>query len=399
MPQELKKTVPRPKPKAPSQKIIERAIDEAVQEIGYTKFTCYLCGELKPSEQFYSCTDPLCKTGVTRICKKCAEKIVYNIGPDGKKKAPTEESVKLALEYLDKPFYEKVYESSLDECSNKATGRIKKDVWTSYIKNISMIQYRTDRWRDGDGTAKDYIPEEVPISNAEEVKKMYEVNRRTVISALGYDPFETASELDKPLMYNKLVGFLDESTQDDELKLGACVEIVHSLNQSEKINSVINSLQRTPNDIIRNSSTIKSLEATKKDIMKTALDLARDNGISIKHSNRNTKGAHTLTGKLKQLKESDLRSKEMNEFDIRTSAGMRQVADISYEAIFKQLSFDENDYTNMISTQKSMIKELQEKLEAVEEECRLYRRERNDLRELCEDHNLINEEGELVYGS
>lgn len=395
----LKKTVPRPKSKAPSQKIIERAIDEALQDVGYSRFTCYLCGELKPEEQFYTCTDPLCKTGVTRICKKCTEKIVYDIGPDGEKKAPTIESIKLALEYLDKPFYEKLYEASLDEAANKTSGRVKKDVWTSYIKNISMPQYKMDRWRDGDCSSEGYVVKDTPIANSDEVKKMYEVNRRTVISALGYDPFETASEIDKPLMYNKLVGFLDESTQDDELKLGACVEIVHSLNQSEKINSVINSLQRTHNDIIKNSSTIKALEATKKDIMKTALDLARDNGISIKHSNRNTKGAHTLTGKLKQLKESDLRSKEMNEFDIRTSAGMRQVADISCEAIFKQLSFDENDYTNMISTQKSMIKELQEKLEVAEEECRLYRRERNDLRELCEDHNLINKEGELVYGS
>ena len=396
MPQELKKTVPRPKPKAPSQKIIERAIDEAVQEIGYTKFTCYLCGELKPSEQFYSCTDPLCKTGVTRICKKCAEKIVYNIGPDGKKKAPTEESVKLALEYLDKPFYEKVYESSLDECSNKATGRIKKDVWTSYIKNISMIQYKTDRWRDGDGIVKDYIPEEVPISNAEEVKKMYEVNRRTVISALGYDPFETASELDKPLMYNKLVGFLDESTQDDELKLGACVEIVHSLNQSEKINSVINSLQRTPNDIIRNSSTIKSLEATKKDIMKTALDLARDNGISIKHSNHNTKGANTWTGKVKELKEMNLRDQEINSFDIGTSNGMRQVADASISAIMKQLSLDENDYTDMIKTQREKIEELQHKSDAAIEEARILRRENDDLKDFLREKNLIDENNEVI---
>lgn len=396
MPQELKKTVPRPKPKAPSQKIIERAIDEAVQEIGYTKFTCYLCGELKPSDQFYSCTDPLCKTGVTRICKKCAEKIVYNIGPDGKKKAPTEESVKLALEYLDKPFYEKVYESSLDECSNKATGRIKKDVWTSYIKNISMIQYRTDRWRDGDGIVKDYIPEEVPISNAEEVKKMYEVNRRTVISALGYDPFETASELDKPLMYNKLVGFLDESTQDDELKLGACVEIVHSLNQSEKINSVINSLQRTPNDIIRNSSTIKSLEATKKDIMKTALDLARDNGISIKHSNHNTKGANTWTGKVKELKEMNLRDQEVNSFDIGTSNGMQQVAEASIGAIMKQLSLDENDYADMIKAQREKIDELQNKSDAAIEELRILRRENDDLKEFLREKNLIDENDEVI---
>lgn len=392
----LKKTVPRPKSKAPSQKIIERAIDEALQDVGYSRFTCYLCGELKPEEQFYTCTDPLCKTGVTRICKKCAEKIVYDIGPDGEKKAPTIESIKLALEYLDKPFYEKLYEASLDEAANKTSGRVKKDVWTSYIKNISMPQYKMDRWRDGDCSSEGYVVKDTPIANSDEVKKMYEVNRRTVISALGYDPFETASEIDKPLMYNKLVGFLDESTQDDELKLGACVEIVHSLNQSEKINSVINSLQRTHNDIIKNSSTIKALEATKKDIMKTALDLARDNGISIKHSNHNTKGANTWTGKVKELKKMKLRDQEVNSFDIETSKGMRQVAEASIGAIMKQLSLDENDYTDMIKSQRKKIDELQNKSDAAIEEARILKRENDDLKSFLKEKNLIDDNNEVI---
>lgn len=401
MPQELeKKPVPRAKPKTPSQKVIDRAIDEALAEVGYSKFTCYLCGELKSDKDFYNCTDPLSKAHVTRVCKKCAEKLVYDIGPDKVKHAPTKESIKLTLEYLDKPYFEKLYEDSLQEAANTMSGKAKNDVWTSYIKNVSMKQYNTLRWRDGDGAGEgNSLFIDIPIDNSEEVKKMFEINRRTVISALGYDPFESAAEIDKPLMYNKLVGFLDESTQDDELKLGACVEIVHSLNQSEKINNVINALQRTPDSIIKNSATIKALEATKKDIMKTTLDLARDNGISIKHSNRNTKGAHTLTGKLKQLKESDLRSKEMNAFDINTSEGMRQVASISYEAIYKQLALDENDFTNMISTQKEMIHELQEKLDAAEEEARLYRRERNDLRELLEEKGILTKEGEVIYGT
>ena len=400
MPQALeKKPTPRAKTKAPSQKVIDRAIDEALSEVGYTKFTCHLCGKLKPDTEFYNSTNPSSVTHVTPICMDCAKKIVYNIGPDKKKHPPTKESIREALEYLDKPFFEKLYEDSLQEAANTMSGKVKSDVWNAYIKNVSMRQYNTMRYRDGDvpGNAATTIIEEKQIDNSEEVQKMYEINRRTVISALGYDPFESAADIDKPLMYNKLVGFLDESTQDDELKLGACVEIVHSLNQSEKINNVINAYQRTPESLVKNASVIKALEATKKDIMKTTLDLARDNGISIKHSNRNTKGAHTLTGKIKQLKESDLRSKEMNAFDINTAEGMRQVAEISYEAICKQLALDENDYTNMIEMQKEMIKELQEKLDAAEEEARLYRRERNDLRELCEEHNLIDEKGETIY--
>ena len=104
-----------------------------------------------------------------------------------------------------------------------------------------MPQYNTLTWKDGDcGNGSTLLPSIGSVDNSDEVKKMYKTNKRTVISALGYDPFESAADADKPLMYGKLVGFLDESTQDDELKLGACVEIVHSLNQSEKINTVIN---------------------------------------------------------------------------------------------------------------------------------------------------------------
>lgn len=393
-----KKPVPRAKPKAPAQKVIDRAIDEALYEVGRTKFTCNMCGKLKDASEFYKSTDPLCATGVTRICKMCAAKLAYSEDLKGNKKAPDEQSVQLALRYLDKPFFQKLYDESILEAANTMSGRPKNNTWTSYIKNISMPQYNTLTWKDGDcGNSSTLLPSIGSVDNSDEVKKMYKTNKRTVISALGYDPFESAADADKPLMYGKLVGFLDESTQDDELKLGACVEIVHSLNQSEKINTVINALQKTPESIIKNSATIKALEATKKDIMKTTLDLARDNGISIKHSNRNTKGAHTLTGKLKMLKQSDLRSKEMNLFDINTAEGMKQVAELSFEAIMKQINPDENDFAEMVRTQAEMIKELQNKCDVAEEEARIYRRENNDLKEFLQEKKLINESGEVIY--
>ena len=392
-----KKPVPRAKPKAPAQKVIDRAIDEALYEVGRTKFTCNMCGKLKDASDFYKSTDPLCTTGVTRICKMCAAKLAYAEDLKGNKKAPDEQSVQLALRYLDKPFFQKLYDESILEAANTMSGRPKNNTWTSYIKNISMPQYNTLTWKDGDcGNSSTLLPSIGSVDNSDEVKKMYKTNKRTVISALGYDPFESAADADKPLMYGKLVGFLDESTQDDELKLGACVEIVHSLNQSEKINTVINALQKTPESIIKNSATIKALEATKKDIMKTTLDLARDNGISIKHSNHNTKGANTWTGKVKELKEMKLREQEVNAFDIGTSQGMLQVAEASTAAIMKQLALDENDYTEMISTQRQKVLELENKCDAAVEEARILRRENDDLKNFLRDKKLIDENDEVI---
>lgn len=392
-----KKPVPRAKPKAPAQKVIDRAIDEALYEVGRTKFTCNMCGKLKDASDFYKSTDPLCTTGVTRICKMCAAKLAYSEDLKGNKKAPDEQSVQLALRYLDKPFFQKLYDESILEAANTMSGRPKNNTWTSYIKNISMPQYNTLTWKDGDcGNSSTLLPSIGSVDNSDEVKKMYKTNKRTVISALGYDPFESAADADKPLMYGKLVGFLDESTQDDELKLGACVEIVHSFNQSEKINTVINALQKTPESIIKNSATIKALESTKKDIMKTTLDLARDNGISIKHSNHNTKGANTWTGKVKELKEMKLREQEVNAFDIGTSQGMLQVAEASTAAIMKQLALDENDYTEMISTQRQKVLELENKCDAAVEEARILRRENDDLKNFLRDKKLIDENDEVI---
>lgn len=130
--------------------------------------------------------------------------------------------------------------------------------------------------------------------------------------------------------------------------------------------------------------------------MKTTLDLARDNGISIKHSNHNTKGANTWTGKVKELKEMKLREQEVNAFDIGTSRGMLQVAEASTAAIMKQLALDENDYTEMISTQRQKLLELENKCDAAIEEARILRRENDDLKNFLRDKKLIDENDEVI---
>lgn len=396
----------------PSNQVLTRAINKAVKEkekelkqkheeemadIGTDKFTCYLCGNLLNKKKFYKSTDPLCRTEITRICMDCVEKIVYQTFVDEEKHVPTIESIQMALEYLDKPWIHKVYESSLQEAANTMSGKTKKDVWTSYIKNISMPQYNGMRWKDSDlfneGVSK---IDDRSMDNEKEVQEMYEINKRTVVSALGYDPFATVNENDKPLMYSKLAGMLDESTNEDEVKLGACIEIVQSFNQAERLNYVINSLQSTPDSIVKNYATIKGMEDTKKNIFSSALNLAKDNGITIKHSNNNTKGANTWTGTVKKLKEMKLREQEMNAFDIGTADGMRQVAELSTAAIMNQLSLDENDYTDMIKTQREMIESMQNKLAETEEELRIFKRENKDLKDFLKEKDLINERDEVI---
>lgn len=408
-----KKIVPKTttaKTRPPSKKAIEDAVENALKEaneaIGKTKFTCSLCGKLVDVEKkgkagMYRSTDPHNKIGYVTICRECIEEIVYQIDPNDPAQTrhnPTKESIQTALEYMDKPWYEKLYEASLQEAANTITGKTKNDVWTSYIKNIQMKNYVNKRWKDGEGpqiVAGNCMPD-FTASGPDDLEEMCKANKKKVLHDLGYDPFESADEKMKPIMYNKLAGFLDESTSEDQLKLDACIAIVQFTSQAEKTDYVINYLQRTPDSLIKNSATIKALISQKKDIYSTALNLAADNGISINHSKKNTKGGDTWSGQVKKLRESKLRFGEVDAFDIGTAEGMKQVARISQEAILEKLSLSDDDYGDMLATANKKLTEALNKCDAAVEEARLLKRENKDLKEFLRQKGLINERDEVI---
>lgn len=406
---------PRAKTTTPSQRVIDKAVKDAVEKalaeeryaIGKTKFTCQLCGKLvdvsKRSDrvEMYKSSDPNNKIGYVTICRECIENIVYRVSPDDPNKEqhnPTEESIKMALEYMDKPWISKLYHESMQEAANTITGKPKLNVWTSYIKNIQMPQYREKRWKDGEISENSTF---VPMSSdslleSQEAVQMYAANKKKVLHDLGYDPFESADEKMKPVMYNKLAGYLDESTSEDQMKLDACIAIVQLTSQADKTDYVINYLQKTPDSLIKNSSTIKSLVQQKKDMYKSALDLAADNGITINHSKNNTKGGDTWTGQVKKLREGKLRVGEIDAFDIGTAQGMQQVAQISLKAILDQLPLAEDDYGEMVAQANLKYTEAQNKCNAAMEEVRLLKRENKDLKEFLRQKGLINENDEVI---
>ena len=62
---------------------------------------------------------------------------------------------------------------------------------------------------------------------------------------------------------------------------------------------------------------------------------------------------------------------DLNRFDIETSEAMRQVAEISAESMFKQLSLNDTDFAKIIKEQGKMIREMQYTMQTQEEELRL----------------------------
>ena len=359
---------------------------------------CYLCNTHKTRDKFYVSTDPLNKSGITPICKECAKKIALKVGKDKVEHEPDKESVILALKYLDKPFLNDLWDSSVSESDNLASGRIKSNPWAAYIKNVAMGQYNCKTFSDSDF----YFQKNnsIKISNEndkttsstvnDEILETFKQNKKDTIRLLGYDPFEKEQPSDQPYLYASLIGYLDssEDANEDRLKTSSSIEIVKSFNHIEKINNVITTLMSDVQNMEKNIATIKNLEVTKNKITASVLNLAKDNGISLKHSVNASKGENTWTGKVRKMKEMNLAEAETNLYDIEYLDGLKQVAEISDAAIIKQIRLDENDYNDMIIQQRELINKYKKKSDENEEKSRILLKENYDLKALLKDNNI-----------
>ena len=208
---------------------------------------------------------------------------------------------------------------------------------------------------------------------------------------LGYDPFQKESLAEQPFLYATLIGYLDasEDANEDRMRVSSIVEIVKGFNHIEKINDLISALINDKMHMEKNISTVKALEDTKNKITTSILNLAKDNGISLKHSVNSTKGENTWTGKVRKLKEMNLREAEVNLFDAETLGGIAQVADVSNASILKQIALDENDSASMIIEQRELINKYKIQAQQNEETARLLLRENLDLKSLLKEKGLM----------
>ena len=359
---------------------------------------CYLCDKHKNRDKFYISTDPLNKSGITPICKDCAKRLALSICKDKVEHEPTKESTILALKYLNKPFLNDLWDSSVLEADNLASGKVKSNPWAAYIKNVSMGQYNCKTFSDSDfynkdtqvntGNSQNNSSNSIDLSD--DVLDTFVQNKKDTIRLLGYDPFEKEQPADQPYLYASLIGYLDssEDANEDRLKTSSSIEIVKSFSHIEKINDVITSLMSDVKNMEKNISTIKNLEDTKNKITSSVLNLARDNGISLKHSVNASKGENTWTGKVRKMKEMNLAEAETNLYDIEYSDGIKQVAEISDAAIIKQIRLDENDYNDMLIQQRELINKYKQKSEENEEKSRILLKENYDLKSVLKENNI-----------
>ena len=360
---------------------------------------CYLCDTHKAKDKFYVSTDPMNKSGLTPICKDCAKKIALQTKSG--KEEPTKESVQLALRYLNKPFLEKVWDSSIQEVENLASGRVKSNVWMAYARQIAMPNYVGMTYFDSDHfvkykqetkNTKEPITEEELIENhmGQDTYDNYIKNKEDVVRLLSYDPFEKEDIADQPFLYSQLLGLLDssEDANEDMMRTSSAISIVRGFLQQAKIDDTVSKLMCDISKIESNSATIKSLQESKAKITSVITSLAQDSCISLKHNKNAKKGENTWTGKIKKIKELNLREGEVNGFDMETCKAMRQVMDLSNASIMKTLNLDESEWSDMVAEQRKMIGDLQYQLDKYIEISRILLRENLDIKDYLKDKNV-----------
>lgn len=358
---------------------------------------CIACDTLKKKEDFYISTDPMNKSGVTPVCKLCSKKIALRVDRNGDEHEPTKESVCSALKLLNKPFINSLWDSSVQESENLVAGKVKHNPWTAYTKNVAMKNYIGMTWDDSDMFKERviYEDEKTPQMIVEEHAGQdtyddYIKNKKDVIRLLSYDPFEQEAVSDQPFLYSQLIGLLDAGgdENDDMMRNASCISIVRSFLQSSKIDNAIANLMADIKNIDKNSATIKSLQDSKSKITSTITSLAAESCISLKNNKNAKKGENTWTGKIKKIKDLNLRDGQVNGFDIATCKGMQQVQEISDASIMKQLALDESDWSDMVAEMRKDNQALRKERDSYKEINRILLQENLDLKDYFEDNNI-----------
>lgn len=366
------------------------------------KYLCPYCMKEKKKSEFYVSTDPRVLTGITSMCKDCVKKIALDWDDNRQEFGLcTKKSVMNALEYIDRPFLNNLWDSSYAEWANTEAQRRRTTIWDAYIKNVSLRNYNGMRWRDGD-IFTTYIEDAKQVAalemgnteaaqtliSSQEVSGEFDKNRKDVIRLLGYDPFEGEKLEDQPLLYSQLIGYLDAGGDgnDDIMRTSSAITIVRGFLQQAKLDDKLAKVMANSNS---NASEMKTLLDAKKNISATISQLAEQSCLSLKHNKNASKGENTWTGKIKKLKDLNLREAEVNGFDIGTCRGMQQVLDMSDASIMRQLALDESEWSEMVAEQRKKLVDVQNERDIYKEINRILLRENLDLRDTLEDKGLL----------
>ena len=257
------------------------------------------------------------------------------------------------------------------------------------MQNYYTMTYKdSDNYTGGILSIADNSDNELPAD--QEILVQFEKNKADALRLLGYLPFEKEKLSDQPFLYSQLIGFLDASEQgnDDMMRTSSIISIVRGFLQESQIDDMIAGLVQDPINAEKNLSTIKALHEMKRNITLHITKLAEQSCISLKNSKEATKGENTWTGKVKKLKDLNIRSAQVNGFDIATCRGMQQVQEISDASIMKQLALDESEWSDMVAELRKTAQDLRKERDQYQEINRILLQENLDLKDLAHESGI-----------
>ena len=369
---------------------------------------CNFCHEKKKLTDFYISKSPLFSVDErVPICKDCV--ISASLNEDG-----TINDIELnkILKKIDRPYYKDLIESAISGFKNEHSyvedDKVQyygKEILQRYFRLIAMRQDRDKSYEDSEKDNFIHPTSNAPKSTKERIAKKYDdikenknehqstqksdddtkwtkkdkQNMKYVISVVGYDPFEdfNLSEYDKKYCFNILAGYCDaDGITEDGHKIQCVIQLTNLYCQCRKIDESIN-LELSKNDV--DETKISKLTSSKSSILSSIATIAKDNNIASNYNKNSGQGKNTLSAKMKEIVADGFENMKVNLFDIDTSASMKQIADLSNQSIMEQLTFDSNEYTEMIKEQREMLIKLQNENERLEEENRILKNKVEDL--------------------
>lgn len=336
---------------------------------------CVKHGKELAKPNFYVANSSSLYSGIGRIpvCKNCISKMFTDY-------MNAHKDPKIAIynmcRKLDIAFSNSNYEGAYKECDND----------TSRIFGLYMKNHNSLGKTNGVGISFDdgeHLSDDVQDAKQEETSevaiigtdlKMTEDDKKAkedVIRLLEYDPFEGYPESDQKFLYTDIINYFgDEDVVEDQFLVSQIIQVVNNNNHIRKIDHLISQYMADMKTLVENEGRVKSLSSMKKEIVNNTDKIAKENRISVKSRSGSNISKSSLTVMMERLRALDFEDAEIDFYDQKKAYGMQKTAEISIKAIDEQLQFDENDIGYMISEQRSMIKNMENKILDLEEENR-----------------------------
>lgn len=335
------------------------------------EYQCMCCLQARREDDFY-------RSPGTRVWNYSDKRILFcricldNLMGEYAKRHGEKTALSIICALIDIPFVPSLYQSVIENNTVFGVGMYTRLLNGRQWQNRSFLHSIIE----GElGKSEAQVKEEI----ASRWSKADKQNMAYAVSVVGYDPFDDCNltDSDRKYCFNILAGYCDaEGIREDAHKIQSVIQMTQAQLQCRKLDENINQELLKPQS---DEKRVKDLTETKNKLLSSISTMAKDNNISSAYNANSSKGANTLSQKMKEMAADDYAAIKVNLFDIKTCEAMRQIADLSNRSISEQLALDANDYGEMLIEQRQLIQQWEERALAAEEEARMLKNRLLDL--------------------